>query len=335
MRFRLGALAATAALVAGGVGAAGVLGSQNTVSTYVDTTGSGAGAFTAYTDWTAPTASASVIAKTAGGDVGYVHPGGTYYAYANVTDTGNPAAGIASVNATVSPSPPRPTTAPLTAGTWTVGGVAYNRRTASLTVKAAAANGTASYGLVSVDSASPANSGTQTYATTTVDGTAPTATAITSSNVAGGVNGRPELGDTVTYTASEPLDVESVLAGWTGASSDVIAAIYYDSASGQDQLLVGSTGSVQSPIGAVALGRTDYVPTTGNPVYFGQTGTRSKLVRAGSAITLTLGTPSATASTAASTGNLRWTPTTGVTDRAGNPLSASPITEAGAADKDF
>jgi hypothetical protein len=55
----------------------------------------------------------------------------------------------------------------------------------------------------------------------------------------------------------------------------------------------------------------------------------------GSVITVTLGTPSATAGTAAGTGTMVWTPSTSVTDAAGNAVAANTVNETGTADKDF
>jgi hypothetical protein len=59
------------------------------------------------------------------------------------------------------------------------------------------------------------------------------------------------------------------------------------------------------------------------------------MVMSGSALTVTLGTPSATAGTAAGTGTMVWTPTTTVTDAAGNAVSANTVNETGTGDKDF
>ena len=59
------------------------------------------------------------------------------------------------------------------------------------------------------------------------------------------------------------------------------------------------------------------------------------MVLNGSAITVTLGTPSTTAGTAATTGTMTWTPSTTVTDAAGNAVSSNTVNESGNADKDF
>jgi hypothetical protein len=59
------------------------------------------------------------------------------------------------------------------------------------------------------------------------------------------------------------------------------------------------------------------------------------MVMSGSTITLTLGTPSVTAETAAGSGTMTWTPSASATDRAGNALSTSAVTESGSGDKEF
>lgn len=59
-------------------------------------------AVSAIADWVAPSAGASAIVRSQeGAPAGYIKAGGTYYVYANVTDSGNPASGVASVKANV------------------------------------------------------------------------------------------------------------------------------------------------------------------------------------------------------------------------------------------
>lgn len=89
---------------------------------------------TAIADWTAPSAEASVIAPTSGGTPGYLKTAKpTYYVYAKVSDSGNPASGITSVKANVNNLTSGQTAVTLTAGSYSVGGVSYNYRSASLT----------------------------------------------------------------------------------------------------------------------------------------------------------------------------------------------------------
>src|ERR1044072_373216 len=46
------------------------------------------------TDWTRPTIARTIVAKSTGYLGGSVKQGGTYYVYANITDSGNPASGM-------------------------------------------------------------------------------------------------------------------------------------------------------------------------------------------------------------------------------------------------
>ena len=52
-------------------------------------------------------------------------------------------------------------------------------------------------------------------------------------------------------------------------------------------------------------------------------------------IAITLGVPHGSTSSASGTSTLMWTTSTAATDRAGNPLVAGVVTEAGTADLDF
>src|SRR5438874_1204300 len=81
-------------------------------------------------------------------------------------------------------------------------------------------NGTNTYSITCTDNAS--NAGTQSGFAVTVDNTAPTGTDVQTTNASGGTVGRAELGDTITLTFSEPMDPNSVLAGWGGASTNVV-----------------------------------------------------------------------------------------------------------------
>ncbi|MBA2349840.1 MAG: hypothetical protein H0V81_16300 [Solirubrobacterales bacterium] len=319
-------LAACVVLLAA-VAAHGIAG---TVSGYVEETATPGGTFAAAADWTAPSAAAAVVSKVAGGDPGYVRAGGSYHVYANVADQGNPAAGTASVNAGVG-SLSTASSAAAATGSWTVGGLSYNWRSAALTAKAGLTDGSIGYSLTSTDSATPANARTQNF-TTTADSTVPTGTAISSTNTPGGTVGRPEQGDTVVYTSSEPLEPISMLAGWSGAAIDVAATISDEPGTGDVLRVTTAAGEV--PGTPVLLGRNDFVSKS-RPITFGQTGTASTLTREGNVTTLVLGTPSATAATTGAAAQMRWSPSATVTDRAGNPMATTSVLEAANAVKEF
>src|SRR5687768_17501405 len=77
-----------------------------------------------------PSVSSTVIAKTVPYLPGFIRQGGTYYVYANVTDGGCMPSGIATVRTNVSTVTTGSTAVGLSAGAFTVGGVAYNYRSA-------------------------------------------------------------------------------------------------------------------------------------------------------------------------------------------------------------
>lgn len=180
------------------------------------------------------------------------------------------------------------------------------------------------------DTAGNTTTATSTF---TIDTTVPAASDVQSANGTGGINGKPEAGDTVTYTYTEAMDAGSILSGWSGASTNVVVRLT-DGGAGNDTMTVwDSTDTTQLNVGSVNLGRADFV--TGN-VTFGATGTPSTMVKSGSTITVTLGTVSNSAltGTAGGNGNLVWTPSASAKDLAGNACSTANKTESGN-DKDF
>ena len=71
----------------------------STASAFRSPTDSLANSITAAPDFRAPAVAASAVGKTQGGATGFVKKGGTYFVYASVTDSGNPASGTAGVSA--------------------------------------------------------------------------------------------------------------------------------------------------------------------------------------------------------------------------------------------
>lgn len=327
MSTRLGmAAAAIAAILIGSA----ALARDSVWGNFTSTAPNAGNSITAATDFRAPTASASAIGKTAGGASGYIKKGGTYYVFANVSDTGNPASGVSSVTADVSAITPGSTAVALASGSFTAGGVSYNRRSAALTAETALAAGSYGYSLTMTDAAG--NSKTQSGFTVAVDNTGPVGSSIQTGN-GGTTNGLAEAGDTISYTFSEAPDPNSILSGWSGAATNVVVRLNNGSGSSNDTVTIfNATNTSQLALGSVNLGRTDY---TGASITFGATGTASKMVLSGSTVTITLGTQSAAATTAAGTGTMTWTPSASATDAAGNNASTTAVTESGAADKEF
>jgi len=299
-----------------------------TFGVYTSTTSNSGNNFAAATDYRAPTQNRSVIAKSAGGTPGFIKQGGTYFVYADLIDTGSPASGISSVTSDSSSVTTGATATALSSGGFSENGVSYSHRTASLTANATLAAGTYTYTVTGTDAAG--NTSTSSY-TVTVDNTAPGGSDIQTAN-GGATAGRPDQNDTITYTFSEPIDPNSILAGWTGSATSVVVRVNNGGLGNDTVTVFNSANTTQLPLGSVNLARIDY--TTAN-ITFGATGTASTMTQSGNSITVKLGTQSAAGTTALGTGTMIWTPSATATDRAGNAESTANVTETGAADKDF
>jgi hypothetical protein len=264
---------------------------------------------TAIADWTAPSAEASVIAPTTGGTPGYLKSAKpTYYVYAKVSDSGNPASGIASVKANVNNLTSGQTAVTLTAGSYSVGGVSYNYRSASLTAGTLSA-GSKAYSLALADKAE--NTSSAEFSVTVLGSFA--ASSFSTTNVSGGNEGKPEKGDTAVFTYnSQPLP-SSIVSGWSGAAPVSVTATITQSSSNDTLTVAGAS------FGTVEL-KGNYVSKTVNF-------TSSTLSLEGSSIVLTLGTPSSS-DVEDDNGNRApvWKPSASAKDLAENACSTASVT---------
>jgi hypothetical protein len=176
------------------------------------------------------------------------------------------------------------------------------------------------------------NAGNVTNSTTVVnrvvDNTAPAASDVQTTNVGGGTLGRPENGDTLTFTHTEQILTTSILAGWNGTSTAVTVRI--NNQGGNDRLEVwNAANTAKLPLTNTFLALTNnYV--TGDATF---TGT---MVQSGASITITLGNlTGGPVQTDATTGLMSWAPSATATDLAGNACSTTSVNESGAADTDF
>jgi signal peptidase I len=315
------------------------------VANFTKTT-SASNVITADTDWTAPTIDRTVIAKATGYLPNYVKQNGTYYVYANVTDTGNPASGmtgppVGTVKTDESAITSGLTNVTLTAGSYSINGQTYNYRTAIQTATNPLVAGAKTYSLTPTDS--DANSHLFTGYPVTVDNTAPTATDIQTTNHAGGTSGRAEIGDTIIYTFSEQIDPESILTGWTGVSANVIVRLRDGGCTlifcGADDFVIYNGASQLTTMGTVNLNDGGY---TGGSLLgsapdtiFGATGTPSTMVQTASIITITLGTRSGSAADTGGNTTMAWDSAATPYDAAGNVASSNTRNETGGSDKEF
>ena len=276
-----------------------------------------------------PTVSDAAIATSAGGVSGAIKQGGTYYVYANLTGSGTPPAGLASVTADVSAITTGQTAAALSSGSYTVGGQTYNYRSGQLTAKSTLAAGTDSYMLKMTDTAGTA---TTTSYTVTVDNTAPRASNIQTANVTGGTAGKAELGDSMTLTYSEAIDPNTVQIGWTGASTPVIVKIVNGGLPrrhprGAQRVHLGCSsrsGRSTSAARTTCRRRSRSAPRAPpRPWSIAPARSRSRSARP------------ARPPGPRPRGDMVWTPSATITDPAGNATSTSAVTESGSADKEF
>jgi hypothetical protein len=277
-------------------------------------------------DFLPPTASRSAIAKTQGGTAGYIKQGGTYYVYANVADAGNPASGISTVTADVSNVTTGQTAVALTSGSFSVGGLTYNYRSASLTANSTLSAGSKSYSLRMTDVAG--NAQTQTGFSVTVENGGFTGSDWLSVNKTGGVNGKAEQGDTVTFVYNKAPEPDSVLSGWTGGNQSVTVKLVD---SNNVETLTVLSGSSTLPLGSVNT-NGDYV-SKNNTVNF----TSSTMSLSGNNVSITLGTPDVTSSLKTDNNNNTpvWSPNASVYDRADNPVSTTNVSQGLPARKQF
>lgn len=335
---RLVAIAAGLAILAGGLSL--IPATFAAFSARTETAGNNV---TAATDFRPPQVTAVAVGKTSGGATGFLKQGGGYFVYANVAaDTGNPASGIATVTANVSSVTAGSTAIPLTAGSFSAGGISYGYRSASLLADGALTEGAKSFSVSATDNALNASSANGTV---TIDNTPPSAADVQTTNA--GTNGLAEQNDTLVLTFSEPIEPESILAGWSGAATNVVVRIADNGILGlplgNDTVQVfNASNTTALPLGTVDLGRNDYVSgLLGGSIRFGATGTASTMTMSGNTVTIVLGTYNATPivdptrTTAAAAGAAAWTPVATPYDRATNTMSTTAANESGGPDRDF
>ncbi len=262
-------------------------------------------------DFLAPTVSASTIGKSQGGLDGTIRPGGTYYVYANVSDSGNPASGVASVKANVSAIASGQTAAALSTsgGPYTVDGVSYNYRSAQLTASSVA-TGAKSYKLTLADSAGNSAESAE-YSVTVAANTAFKGSGFTTDNGSGS-EGTPEKGDSVIYTFNKEPDPYSIVSGWNGSGTKSVTVSIANNSSNDTLSVSGAT------IGTVAL--------DGDFTASSATFSASSISLSGSAVTIVLGTASGSVKSVTSKTKPVWTPSGSVFDLVGNLCSTATVT---------
>jgi uncharacterized repeat protein (TIGR01451 family) len=183
-----------------------------------------ASAGVAKVDSTPPTISRAVAAKTDGSTPGTIRQGGAYYVYAQVSDN----ASVSTVTANTSTFDTGVTAASLavTGGPWTVGGLSYNHRSASLTADTPLTTGsTPSYTITATDAA--ANTAGPTSYTATIETYSSVITGTTGLVSYWRFNDGAITGDEFTDTTGTELSSHTgaVGASWTEVASQARTAV--------------------------------------------------------------------------------------------------------------
>ncbi|WP_224165773.1 hypothetical protein [Arthrobacter sp. StoSoilA2] len=191
--------------------------------------------------------------------------------------------------------------------------------------------GTINYSAQATDAAG--NTGPAGVATSTKDVSSPTVTGVQLNNRSGGTLGKVEQGDSVTLTFSEPLSANTICGAWTSntttqaqngnGSSQVVVNI-----SAGDVLTVTGTACTTLRVGSISLGG-DYNTNTSTALTFAGNNTSGSSLTwnpTANTLTITLGAGTSGGSTLTSTTIFpTYTPVTGLTDVAGNPLGTGPF----------
>jgi hypothetical protein len=152
-----------------------------------------------------------------------------------------------------------------------------------------------------------------------VDNTVPTGSNLSATN-GGGTAGRVDAGDIVTWTYSEVMDKQALLAGWDGSATAARLVVTNGGGFGKDTYTVqNSAGTLTLPLGVV---------TTGNNLTSNLLTYTATMVRSGAVITVTVGTYiSGNIATDTAKATMIWNPNASATDRAGNACSLAIVIE--------
>jgi hypothetical protein len=229
--------------------------------------------FATKADWTPPTTSAAKVLNNIG-YVDVIRPGGGYQVCASAVDNGgNPPSGMASAAANLAVAGNVITTGAtatsLTTGSFSCAGTTYGYQSASL-VADGGISGSKSFSVSATDLAG--NAATTTWSVQ-VDNTSPSLTALVTTNVGGGVQGRIDAGDSFSVTMTEPtIDLPRIISGWNGASIAVFLRVFNNNAAfgGNDVIVVcksmadcqATAAGADNILGTVNLGAIPFVAVT-------------------------------------------------------------------------
>jgi hypothetical protein len=131
-------------------------------------------------------------------------------------------------------------------------------------------------------------------------------------NTSGGTEGKPEKGDSVSFTVNEAVDPNSLVSGWTGSGTKAVTVSIANGGENDSLSVSGAT------IGSIAL-KGDFTDSTA-------TFSSSRISVNGTTVTIVLGAASGSVKTDTDTSKAVWSPSSSNYDRAGNACSTSTVT---------
>lgn len=154
----------------------------------------------------------------------------------------------------------------------------------------------------------------QTGVSSAADWAQPRGIAVQTTSRSGGTSGRPENGDTITFTYSESMNPASLLAGWNGDPTDVSLVI--TDSNGTETLSVSGVA-----LGSVALEGNQV--STGRAVQF----EASSIDLFAGTVSVTLGVPLQASYLRTDNGKHApvWTPSGSARDLAGRACQTTPV----------
>ncbi len=301
------------------------IGGGATYAAFSSTTTNNGNSLGVTADFQAPTVSKAVIAKLLPNTQyldSAIRQGQTFYVYANVTDNGNPASGVASVSAAITNVSLTTPVALTTAGCpCSVMGTSYNYRSASVTARAVLA-GDQTWSITATDNGGyPATFNSAVGGpiwTVNADNTVPVPVVATTVATNGGATaGRIETGDVITYSWNDRIDPQSIRTGWNG-SGTIAATVTVTNAASNDTIQVNVGGGTANIFGTVSLAG-NYATATSSPA-----ATIAMSADFTQAIVTLTANPTNPATVASSTPI--WARTTTIWDDAGNTMTAGNTT---------
>ncbi len=270
-------------------------------------------------DFLPPVSSASQVLGPDGA-AGVVQPGAAFQICAQVSDQGNPPAGVKTVTADAT-AISGTAAVPLSVATCHIGSSTYNYSSASQTAEPGLTVGaTLSYTLHMTDALDQAAA--QSYTALVQASPPPTGcsgSSITATNGGAAVQ-QIDSGDVILFGFTAPIDKQSIIPGWTGNGAAPPVTIRVTNKGNADAITVVYNG------GDTSLGK---IATKANFVENGDVEFGGTLTTTGNNVRLSVDYKSGGFgyTVRAPTTAMTWTPGSGLRDTSGNPCSTKKVTQ--------